>query len=341
MQAVIFFACALFFISTKTILESKELSPTVLVEIDYRLAGKQSGFLQPISLDIDNNGDFYVGCRNRILVYNKRGELLKNIDLSKVASYEIIDICLLGSDRLLVLKTTRSIFEISKYKDDIRSDNIIQCYYVKNNIGFNRIYADFNEIIYIGTTINRFYDITKNIVREKLGKYFPVKYIEFDTENYVNFFPQSFGGEKTLLKETNNRDTIEIINKNTINISRTKLLKAISDKKTNLDNLSIRNIYSTSNGNRIFIDAFASENSRYKARRPKIRKQKDLKRVLFAVSRSGEILGKIENMPTDDYRDVIPPGKKIIADRNGNLFYLYTKLDNKNIKNSMSYILKY
>ncbi len=121
----------------------QSVSPKIILEIPPELAkysyGERRAIIGPSSVDIDYNGDIFIGGGKQILVYNKTGQHLRTIVFSRDFSKKITDIALSKDGRLFILSGSKEIFVIDKNLRDITQDKILISYFLHSTSAFRRI----------------------------------------------------------------------------------------------------------------------------------------------------------------------------------------------------------
>lgn len=325
--------------------------PKVVVEIPAAAAKysyeDENEIFGPSSIDVDQNGDIYIGGGRQILVYHKTGELVRTIHLANDLPRRIIDIALSRNDKLYLLKNLKRVFVIDKNLAEVTQDKVLASYFIQTTTAFRRIWIDDNGRCLVGTCETKSY-VLDEAKLEAVPTYppnrrYPMYSVKLNDER-----------EGTPLKWSS---FVLSFAQNTFFLQNRKVevLKAEAEQASSFE-LSKILPSNFNNENSAFLprEAFASESlSRfflYGRARPKREFARKIvegtiieEPMILVVSSAGNLERVIDKIPDDlvSSGNIGSMGKVFAVSSDGYLYYLYTEGEKSNLASCVTRVIQW
>ena len=336
MQTKYFLILIIAFLYTTTF--AQQSSAELFLEIPSEVA-KYQKFMEdgnvrgPSSIEVDFNGDVYIGGLDQILVYDHLGNYLRTIVFDKRLMESVSDIAVSQGDKLYVLTNHTTIYIVNKNNTDISKGNIEKRIYIKTGKGLCRIWLTKDNQCLIGWVEDKYYiydenDITYN---EKNSEYIGIPTYSTSLKEEFPGTPLKYSS-RTISKNITNKGVLDIELKEIGSImpsnppSNTVDLYNIfpEEKKEIYIEFTIEEVIGSEKHPYLYVRGWAKLKNEFNpeeyggGRKSKI--------VIIVITKSGEFIDIIENIPQIDVVSILfSGGKRFNFGPDGYLYFLITE----------------
>ena len=331
----------------------------VVAEIPAEIAkysyDEHHNIIGPSTIDVDQNGDIYIGGDKQILVYSNNGKYKRTLSFFKDFNRDIRDIAVGPDNKIFFLGSPKEVFIIDKNANKITRDKILAHYFFKS-ASLRRIWLTDTGKCLLGKTDDQYYLLDEADVRlhekgtnhrryptydgalAKLYTGVPLKsshktFSLVEKRQGINFKAEKIG-EKVY---ENNNNPFE---KYVLEPQLRSLIDIIPQhKKQKYISLHILEIFGVNTQKNLFVRSRIRRKINSVQQTPVETSQYNI--AIYVITKFGQYIDTIDSIPKDAVNSIFRNGKRFSAGSDSRLYYLYTVGNENELESCITRVIRW